>query len=412
MSSSVSFSYEVLKPGLLFVAAGLLTTAALHFPTRYHRYFLPPTWLLTAWSLFSINGDHTSDGPIGLDAYTVITCIVFMLILPRVLLFEKHSLLPGAVDTTKPAKLNGLIVSPSRASLSAACRIWMNPRQLSYRKPGPGSAPWPALLRFAMYRVLKAGAIILIDRLLVARIRAHLTATSTLLDFTPDQEPILRRLIERDEDDPVSQHQLVLRVFMSMSWIWANVLILESYHAVLSLLFVVVLRFDDPEDWPPLFGNLTEAWTVKRFWGRYWHRIVTPTFATYAKTVSRRVLGLDPGSEFEKALVPFGVFFFSGLAHAMSAWRVGQGEAHRDLLFFCANFVVVGAEIILAGLVKGAVQKTKYAPLLKDPKFQAVGKFVGFLWVFAWFFWATPRWMYPKTLRWTLKQALLQSRTR
>ncbi|XXH03520.1 BAR adaptor protein Hob1 [Hypoxylon texense] len=333
-----------------------------------------------------------------------------MLILPRILLFEKHSLLPGAVDTSKPTRPHNFIVSPSRSSLSAACRIWNNPRQLPFRRAGPGSASWPALLRFTLYRIFKVGTIILIDRVLVQRIRANLTASSTLFDFTPDQEPILRRLFERDEDDPVTRHQLILRAFMSVSWIWANVLILESYHAVLSIFFVVVLRFDDPEDWPPLFGSVTEAWSVKRFWGKFWHRIATPTFATWARVISRHLLKLSPGSVSEKAFVAFGIFFLSGLAHAISAWRIGQGDAHRDLLFFCANFVVVATEILVASLVKNAVRKTRYAALLRDRRCRIAGKAAGFVWVFIWFFWTTPRWMYSKTLRWSLKQVLLQSR--
>ncbi|KAI1762046.1 membrane bound O-acyl transferase family-domain-containing protein [Hypoxylon sp. FL1150] len=410
MSSSISFPYESMKSSLIFMAAGLLTTLALHFPSKYHRYFLLPTWLLTAWSLTSIDNNHTSKGPIGLESYTAMTCIIYMLILPQILLFQTHSLIPGAVETNKPAKLSNFIMCPSRSSLSAAFRVWNNPRQLSFRHPGPGSAPWLELLKFALYRVFKVGIIIIIDRVLVQKGRAYLTAGSTLLDFTADKEPILRRLVEWDEYDPVSQHQMILRAFISVAWIWANILILESYHAILSVLFVVVLRFDDPEDWPPLFGGITEAWTVKRFWGKFWHRIATPTFATWARVVSRRVLKIGTGSEFEKTVVAFGIFFFSGLAHATSAWRVGQGDAHRDLLFFCANFVVVGTEILVGGLVWNAVRKTKYAVLLEDRRLQVVGKALGYVWVFAWFFWATPRWVYSKTLRWSLQQVLLQSR--
>ncbi|KAI2625904.1 hypothetical protein GGR54DRAFT_654280 [Hypoxylon sp. NC1633] len=373
MSSSALISFASLKPSLLFVATAILTTIALHFPHRLHRFFLLPTWFLTAWSLASVDGDATSGGPIGLDSYTAITCIIYMLILLRILLAEKHSLLDKAEETGNLAQSRNSVVSPSRTSISEACRIWNNPRQLSFRRPVPGSVPWPELLRFTLLRVAKAGIIILIDRVLVQKIRASLTATCTVFDFTPDQEPILRRLLEMDEDDPVSQHQLLLRAFMSVSWVWANVLILESYHAVLSVLFVAVLRFDNPEDWPPLFGNLAEAWT--------------------------------------KAIVAFGIFFLSGLAHAVAAWKVGQGEAYRDLLFFCANFIVVGVEILGSGLVRSMVRKTRYATLLRDRRLEIVQKTLGFAWVFAWFFWATPRWMYSKTLRWSLKQALLQSRT-
>ncbi|KAI1778345.1 hypothetical protein F4818DRAFT_438511 [Hypoxylon cercidicola] len=82
------------------------------------------------------------------------------------------------------------------------------------------------LLKLTLYRIFKVGIVILIERMLVKKIRAHITASCTLFDFTPDQEPTLRRLIERDEDDPVSQHQLIL----------------ESYHAVFSTPFGIRIQ--------------------------------------------------------------------------------------------------------------------------------------------------------------------------
>ncbi|KAI1081161.1 membrane bound O-acyl transferase family-domain-containing protein [Whalleya microplaca] len=348
-------------------------------------------------------------GPIGLDSYLAITCIIYMLILPQILLVEKYSLLDKTASVSKAKDDRHVIISPSKSSISAACRIWNNPRHLSFSRPVPGSTPWPVLLRFALFRALKAGAIILVDRLLVQKLREYLTSSSTLFDFTPDQEPILRPLFEWDED-PITYHQLRLRAFMCVSWIWANLLILESYHAVLSVIFVVILRLDDPDDWPPLFGNPAEAWTVKRFWSKFWHRIAAPSFALWSRLVSRRLLMCKPHSWIDKIVVAFGIFFLSGVTHAIAAWRVGQGDAGRDVMFFCANFVIVGVELFASKLFRKMTRKMGYEALLKNHKVQIAGKALGFVWVFAWFFWVAPRWLYPKTLRWSLKQALMQLR--
>lgn len=403
------FSLQSVKPALLFVCAGVVTTAALHFPSTKHRFFLPPTLLVTAWALASIDDHATSAGPLGLDSYTGITCIIFTLILPRILLVEKHSLAYKA-RPDDPGKPTGTAVFPGRSSISAAWRIWNNPRNLSFSRPDPASAPssWSVLARFAIFRAFKAGTIILVDRLLVQKVRGQLTASSSFYHFTPDQEPIVRRLFDGN-DDPVSSHELLLRAFMSMSWIWANVLVLESYHALLSIVFVVIFRLDDPEDWPPLFGSLAEAWTVKRFWGKFWHRIATPTFASCSQLASRHLLQCRPGSSADNAVIALGVFLLSGVAHAIVAWRIGQGYAHLDLLFFSSNFVVVLAEILVSKLFKNSLRKTAYEARLRDPRVQKIGKALGFVWVFSWFFWAVPRWIYPKTLRWAIKEALLQS---
>ena len=403
-------SFQSLKPALLFVCAGILTTIALHFPNTHHRFFLPPILLITAWSLATIDGDATSAGPLGLDSYTGITCILFMFILPRILFFEQH-LLSRDEKFYTAGNYTTTVVLPSKSSILTAWRIWNNPRGLSFSRPDPALAPysWPVLARFAILRAFKAGTIIVFDRLVVQNIREQLTTSSSLYHFTPDQEPITRRLFDR-EDDPVSLHELRLRAFMSVSWIWANVLILESYHALLAIVFVVILRLDDPEDWPPLFGSPADAWTVRRFWGKFWHRIVTPTFTSCARPLSRHLLQCRPGSNLENAVIALCIFFLSGLAHAIVAWRIGQGYAHLDLLFFTSNFVVVALEILVSKLVKNALRKTTYEPMLRDRKVQMVGKALGFVWVFAWFFWVVPRWIYPKTLRWAIKQAILQYR--
>ncbi|KAI2606028.1 uncharacterized protein GGS25DRAFT_499221 [Hypoxylon fragiforme] len=47
--------------------------------------------------------------------------------------------------------------------------------------------------------------------------------------------------------------------------------------------------------------------------------------------------------------------------------------------------------------------------VVKDQRVRIVGRGLGFVWVFAWFFWVTPRWVYAKTLCWSLRQALLRS---
>lgn len=409
MSLSAMLSLQSLKPALLFASAGVLTTAALHFPTTYHRFLLPPILLITAWSLGSVDSDATSAGPLGLDLYTGITCLIFLFILPRILFFEQHSLLHS---DEKPGKHSTAFVPPSRSSISAAWRIWNNPRNLSFQRRDPAAAPyaWSVLARFAALRAFKAGTIILVHRFVVQDIRERLTASSSLYHFTPDQEPIIRRLLDV-EDDPISRHELLLRAFMSVSWIWANILVLESYHALLAVVFVVIIRLDDPGDWPPLFGSLADVWTVGRFWGKFWHCIVTPTFTSCARPISRRLLRCQPNSNLEKTVTALCIFLLSGLVHAVVAWRTGQGYAHLDLLFFTSNFVVVLLETSVSKLVKRALRKTVYGAALRDPRLQIVGKVLGFLWVFLWFFWAVPRWIYPKTLRWAIKQAILQPGT-
>ncbi|KAJ0357258.1 hypothetical protein COL154_010301 [Colletotrichum chrysophilum] len=207
--------------------------------------------------------------------------------------------------------------------------------------------------------------------------------------------------------DPVSQRQIFLRIFTVFSWIWSNFLILESYHAILSTTFVL-LGIDNPADWPPLFGSITDAWTVQRFWGRFWHRIAAPTLTTWTHTILR--IKDESQTTFEKAAVAFGVFFLSGIMHMTAAWRTDEGYVHLDVMFFCANFFAIAVEIVVSRAWMQVVRRAKLKPGA-EARVCLASQWLGYLWTFAWFFWMAPRWLYPKTLRWLIKQALTQTHT-
>ncbi|KAK2774468.1 hypothetical protein CKAH01_03701 [Colletotrichum kahawae] len=372
------------KPSILFVASATLTTFTLHLSPRFHSWLFLPAWLLTVLSLASVKEDMTLTGPVG-----------------------RLNQGPGQRDRAS------LMPWPSRRSVAAACRVWNNPRKLKFRQPGPASASWNVLIRFLFRRGSRVAIGFLVDKLVVQRIQGHISATSSLLDFTPDQQQIIRPIFSHfffDEIEspygPISSHRLALRAFISVSWIWANFLVLEAYHFVFAIIFVVILRLDDPEDWPPLFGSIADAWTLQRFWGRFWHRVATPTLTTWTRFLLR---GAEKRT-FGKVLQAFGVFFLSGLMHATASWKTGQHFEHLDIWFFSINFVAVGAEITVIKSLSWCFRGTRIAILVeKSWMMRMAGKALGFMWVFAWFFWAVPRWLYPKTMRWAIKQALIQS---
>ncbi|KAF4831759.1 Signal peptidase complex catalytic subunit SEC11 [Colletotrichum siamense] len=392
----------LLAPPLLFAASATLTTVALHFPTHTHRLFTFPAWLLATWSLLSVDEDNASS-LIGLGSYTAITSFIFMLILPNILFGQSLSVLCDKPKTRRKAYW------PQSQTISAACWTWNNPRHLTFRLNT--TATWSSRALFIIRRALKVG-LLLVANSFVNKTRIYLKAD--LLDFTPDKYPIVRPIISQivfdcSRDDctysPVSQRQIFLRIFTVFSWIWSNFLILESYHAILSTTFVL-LSIDNPKDWPPLFGSITDAWTVQRFWGRFWHRIATPTLTTWTRTILR--ITHEPQTTFEKATMAFGVFFLSGIMHMTAAWRTGEGYVHLDVMFFCANFFAIAIEIAVSHAWMQVVRQAKLKPGAEARLCQA-SRWFGYLWTFAWFFWMAPRWLYPKTLRWLIKQALTQS---
>lgn len=162
-----------------------------------------------------------------------------------------------------------------------------------------------------------------------------------------------------------------------------------------ALLFVAVLRIDDPQSWPPFFGSAWRITSIQRFWGGFWHRLVVEPYGSYALLLSQRVMGLKAGSKVEKVFVVFCIFLFSGMAHSVVSWQMGQRcGLWRDVTWFAANFA--------AGLAEGAVQRQSAALAetigIDYHRFASGwgGKILGFSWVFVFFFWSVPKWQFPK----------------
>lgn len=174
---------------------------------------------------------------------------------------------------------------------------------------------------------------------------------------------------------------------------------LDAADDALAIISVVILRLDRPEDWPPLFGSLSEAYSIRRFWGKFWHRLVVRPYSKFGKLFSRRIVGLRPHSEADRILVFFTVFCLSGVAHAFVAWwELGQcAYWTRDIAWFGGNFGAGAFEMIVVRLLRSLALRMCWAkPWRQMSETPFFAKAVGFAWVFGFFFWSVPKWQYPK----------------
>jgi hypothetical protein len=214
-------------------------------------------------------------------------------------------------------------------------------------------------------------------------------------DFRPSKEWIVPRLL----GGQLTSHDLAIRAHVSLSWIFDTYAQLTLLHALLSIVFVGILQTDEPEEWPSLFSSPLEAFTVRRFWGSFWHRLVTPSAAAWARCIASFFPFLRGNSTLRKAFIASFVFSASGLAHVLVGWRLGDEALERDLYFFWANFGVVALEIVIARAVPVAIRNTfptKRHSLLAHPMVSLCAKGLGFFWVSTWFIIAIPHVLYPK----------------
>ncbi|PVI01091.1 hypothetical protein DM02DRAFT_473880, partial [Periconia macrospinosa] len=118
-------------------------------------------------------------------------------------------------------------------------------------------------------------------------------------------------------------HDLLVRVIITVIWFLDTATQLEIAHCTLALIFVALLRLDAAHEWPPLFGNPAEAYTIRRFWTHFWHQLFSPSAATWARGIARRMPGLE-STWLSKIFLAFFVFSMSGGAHALIGWQLGD----------------------------------------------------------------------------------------
>lgn len=198
----------------------------------------------------------------------------------------------------------------------------------------------------------------------------------------PSKESYSRRI------HTVTLRETIIRfgaVFHFVCSAWA---VFTGAHDILAFLFVGI-GLDEPEDWPPLYGSPGQMYTIRRFWGKFWHRLVCRTCLSWGALFSQKILRLRRHGALDRFVTNFTVFFLSGVAHALVTWQIGFSCGYsEDIVWFCLNFAALVAEegvqwpiIRLFGTWNGSLDKI-----------------AGFLWIFAFFFWSLPKTEYPKVL--------------
>lgn len=216
-------------------------------------------------------------------------------------------------------------------------------------------------------------------------------------DFAPSRQVLFRRLLWPSAGPEFTQREIQIRLFTSVSWIWQGFLMLHTCHVLLSIFFVTILCIDTPEEWPPLFGSPMQAYSVRRFWTKFWHRMTVPGSTSSGKIVARRVGGVVPRSRLEKLFIAFWTFLLSGIYHAIADWQAGEScVPSADLFFFIANFGAAAIETIAVPMIIPVWKQHSNSILCRIILSDRGRKLIGFAWILGFFFWVVPKWQYSK----------------
>ncbi|KAJ5492831.1 hypothetical protein N7539_001577 [Penicillium diatomitis] len=365
---------ESILPLVYYLFASLITIVGLKQRRAIRILLLGPIWLL---SLLSLISSHRLSWLIGADSTLASLLVFYMLYSTELLAFDRLAVNPEA--------------GSQDWSFVDCYRVWNNPRKLPLRLSTSKKAPERALtshVRFSVFRSIKAVALWTFERFCFQSLFVRALGRVVIADFSPDMELLVF---------PLSFHQFQVRVIMSIQWIWRAYFFLEFYHSLLAIVFVGILRFDDPGEWPDLFGSVGEAYSVRGFWARFWHQLTIPTYVFYSRAVCHRLMGIRLGSFLEKVTVPLIVFTISGLSHSLVGWALGDVALSRDILFFELSF--------LATTVETAIWKTPLTSTFISRLPGTLKLVVGMTWVVVFFTCVSPLWIYPKVYHTLLNPA-------
>lgn len=218
---------------------------------------------------------------------------------------------------------------------------------------------------------------------------AHMIISTS--DFSPVRETLLRRLFA--ETSSITPRELLIRAWMALDKTVPEYLWLSSYHDIAAAFFIAT-GLDTDDEWPPIFGAVSVAYTVRGYWGLFWHRIIYRSFSGYATFISNS-LGLRRGTMTRRLFDNAVVFALSGIMHGAVSWGLGNRCAwNRSLGYWMLQPVA----FLLEGLVQAGWTGCRGKMQLSKMGQRVVKVFeraVGYAWVFAWFFWCVPKRIYP-----------------
>ncbi|KAJ4469066.1 membrane bound O-acyl transferase family-domain-containing protein [Lentinula edodes] len=170
-------------------------------------------------------------------------------------------------------------------------------------------------------------------------------------------------------------------------WIFAlpGAATLQLQYKMFSII-ATAAGFYRPEDWPELFGKWSDAYTIRRFWGRTWHQIMRRWVSAPGNIVAQRFLNLKQGTKISAYTKLFVAFLISGTIHQMCDYSLQHRDfwAGGSFTFFLSQAVMIILEdsFIAAGERLG-IQAGSYVRIL------------GYIWTLVWFAIALPIWLDP-----------------
>lgn len=362
-------SAKMLRPIAYFLATygcAILGLQTSHLPTRWA--FVVSAGLFTYQTLATVT--DIANGPKMLDFG------------PLVIIGWFHALTLLLIERYELPKIQSGVQS---FDISGGIRMLANARYVGTPREVAGLKRWPADENIWIQRWLPRRLrdntewTFVLNRLMTVFLIGLIEHTMPTLpirssDLHPKKMYLLRRLTD------VSLREIWLRClmvpyFVVKSWLELNFMY-QGFAAV-----SVGLGWYRPDDWPRLFGDLGDLYSVRRLWSKFWHRLVYRPYGGVARIILSRIPRLDPYSPLYWTLLSFVIFAISGCVHGIVTlamrWRCGWWA---DVHFYFLQFCGIILEEAVDYATRGGLSSRRW---------------LGYIWLFFFLFWSIPKSFLP-----------------
>ncbi|KAJ5581190.1 hypothetical protein N7450_007491 [Penicillium hetheringtonii] len=179
-------------------------------------------------------------------------------------------------------------------------------------------------------------------------------------------------------------------LFMNIAvWLLITRALIDCTYRFASIIFVG-LGLDEPSNWRPVFGRMKDAYTLRNYWGKFWHQFLRMPFTSISNFLARDVLHLPRPSILERYTNTFIVFFLSGVMH----WIFDvASEMPWEISLAIPFFVSFSLGIMIEDGAQYLWNQISPPTISSNGEIQVPTwkKIVGAVWVLAWFtFFASP----------------------
>ncbi|PGH36768.1 hypothetical protein GX50_00428 [[Emmonsia] crescens] len=139
-----------------------------------------------------------------------------------------------------------------------------------------------------------------------------------------------------------TKEQWIARISTSLVTTFIMARMMLDIMARFSSIISVGLGLSNPSEWRPLFNSMWDAYTLRDYWGKFWHQLLRWPFTSISNHLTRRILHLPRHSLLERYLNVLIVFSLSGLMHVsfLAATGISTLDCWRGSMLYFTSFTL------------------------------------------------------------------------